>query len=218
MSLFDVVQRLYPVLTELNSPIEGEFQLDEERDSESFRSVGIGPLRVWSGWVNPTNLDDVNQQHIKILDLAPAHLDITALACESVDLLYRFELEYEGNQGQLVAEALAGSSALQPMMRVEGARVLNFEPSVLFALDDSCRLQTRLNVQISSNAFQVRTGQATTGPITVSFAVRQYWAKSGYKKFTDSLEHQRQIAEEWIETMVKPQVLQPLAESIRSSY
>ena len=64
---------------------------------------------------------------------------------------------------------------LEGLLEVPGARVINFEPSLTLALDESCRLQCRLSIETRTNAYQVRTGEFADDQISVYFTVRQYW-------------------------------------------
>src|SRR5260370_30397767 len=126
------------------------------------------PRRIWSGHVNPEILEDAYGQHELGLELAPHLLTISNLDCEALDVMFGFDFDYEGNHDEVVAEALGVGTAFDGLVEVPRARVLNFEPSITLALDDTCRLQARLSIQTRTNAFQVRTGEFGDAQVTVS--------------------------------------------------
>ena len=97
-----------------------------------------------------------------------------------------------------------------------GARVINFEPSLTLALDESCRLQCRLSVETRTNAYQVRTGEFPDDQISVYFTVRQYWGTGPEQTFLDSFRRQREIGEEIVQQPVIPRIVRPLAQAIAS--
>src|SRR5258708_28072854 len=93
---------------------------------------------------------------------------------------------YGGNDDEVVAEALVGGTPLDNLIQIPGSRVINYEPSLMLALEENCRLQCRLSIETRTNAYQIRTGQFPETPISVYFTVRQYWGKQPYKTFGES--------------------------------
>ena len=114
----------------------------------------------------------------------------------------------------MVAEALGVGPALEGLLEVPGARVINFEPSVTLALDEACRLQCRLSVETRTNAYQVRTGEFPEDQISVYFTVRQYWGTGPEQTFLESFRRQREIGEEIVEKLIIPRIVRPLAQAI----
>ncbi len=51
--------------------------------------------------------------------------------------MYGFDFNYDGNHDEVVAEALGVGSGLEGLFEVPRARVVNYEPSVTFALNES---------------------------------------------------------------------------------
>jgi hypothetical protein len=94
--------------------------------------------------------------------------------------------------------------------------VINFEPSVTLALDESCRLQCRLAVETRTNAYQVRTGDFSDDQISVYFTVRQYWGTGPEQSFLESFRRQRAVGEEFVRNRLIPRVVRPLAQAIAS--
>jgi hypothetical protein len=95
-----------------------------------------------------------------------------------------------------------------------GARVLNYEPSLMLALEDTCRLQCRLSIETRTNAYQIRTGQFPDAPISVYFTVRQYWGRQPYKTLLESYQNQRKVCQDLVDNQIIPAVVRPLAQTI----
>jgi hypothetical protein len=214
LHFFDSLQKTFPEMTDFECRESGEFVLEEDREQGSYRWVSLDARRLASGFVNPPALEDADVQHERVLDVAPYHFDLSPLDCEALDVLFAFDFLYTGNHDEVVAEALGRGTALEGLMDQPGIRVLNYEPSLMLVLDESCRLQCRLNIETRSNAYQLRTGQFPEAPISVYFTVRQYWGRQGGKTFQESYRHQRKLCQELVDSHVVPNVIRPLAQSI----
>ena len=166
-------------------------------------------LRVWDEGIGIASNDAE-----RVLEMAPYHLGFNGLDVEAVDVLYVFDLAYAGNHDEVVAEALTASSPLESLVGLPGSRVINYEPTVMLALDDPCRLQARLSIETRTNAFQVRTGQFPEAPISVYFTVRQYWGRQSFKSFVESYQNQRRVLDELVTQYVVPIVITPLQKVI----
>ena len=141
-------------------------------------------------------------------------LSVSPLDCEALDLLFGFDFTYRGNHNQLVAEALGVSPAMERMIEVPGATVINFEPSVTLALDEECRTQVRLSIETRTNAYQVRTGDFPEDQLSVYVTARQYGSLDPDTTFVQSLENLAQICRDMVDNYVIDQVLKPLARTI----
>lgn len=214
LHFFEAVQKTFPKMTEFEKRDGGEYMLEEERDSGSYRWASLDARRLCAGFVNPPTLDDADGHNERILEMAPYHLDLHAMQTESMDVLYYFDFVYQGNHDEVVAEALAGGSALEGLSQLPAARVLHFQPTLMMALDDACQLQARLSVETRTNAYQVRTGNFPEVPISVYFTVRQFWGKTPFKSFVDSYQNQRRVLDELVTSYVVPNVIGPLAKAI----
>ena len=114
----------------------------------------------------------------------------------------------------VVAEALGLNTTLESLMQLPGSRVINYEPSLMLALDENCRLQCRLSIETRTNAYQVRTGQFPEAPISVYFTVRQYWGRQPFKTWGESYTNQRKVCQELVDSHIIPAVVCPLAQAI----
>ena len=141
-------------------------------------------------------------------------LSVSTLDCEALDLLFGFDFTYRGNHNQVVAEALGIGPAMDRMLEIPGATVINYEPSVTVALDDECRIQCRLSVETRTSAYQVRTGEFSEDQLSVYVTARQYGSLPPDRTFSETLERLSQICHEMIDNHVIENILQPLARTI----
>lgn len=214
LHFFDSLKKMYPKMTEFDCRENGEYVLEEDREEGSYRWAALEARRFCSGYVNPPSLEEADAYHQRILEVAPAHMDFSQLDCEALDVVYAFDLMYTGNHDEIVAEALGLHPALENLVQNAGVRVLNFQPSLMLSLDETCRLQCRLNVETRTNPFQVRTGQFTEAPISVYFTIRQYWEKQPFNNFPESYHNQRKVGHELVDNHVIPAIVQPLFQAI----
>lgn len=214
LHFFDSLQKVFPQMTDFDCRDNGEYVLEEDRELGTYRWVSLEHRRFCSGYVNPPTVEAADTQHERVLETAPFHLDFTGLDCEALDVLFAFDFMYGGNHDEVVAEALGLNTTLENLVQLPGARVLNYEPSLMLALDESCRLQCRLNIETRTNAYQLRTGQFPEAPISVYFTVRQYWGRQGNKSFGEGYREQRHLCQEMVDTHIVPSVLRPLAQTI----
>lgn len=216
LHFFDAVQKAFPEMTEFERRESGEFVLEEDREQDSVRSVALDTRRLVSAFTNPVTLEDADGQHERVLDLAPYHLDLTALNCDALEVVFSFDFVYQGNHDEVIAEALAASTPFESLMQQPGARTLHYEPSMVVSLDEKCRLQARLWLESRTNTFQVQSGQYPEAPISVYFMVNQVWGKTAPASFVESYRNQRRLAQELVDAMVIPNVLRPLHQTISS--
>ncbi len=214
LHFFESLQKSFPRMVDFERRDNGEFCLEEDRESGSYRWVTMESRRLSLSYVNPPQSEDADTTFERILELAPAHLDLSALDVEALDVVFAFDFMYAGNHDEVVAEALAVGSPFEPLLSLPGSKVLNFEPMIVLALDESCRLQARLHIETRTNAYQVRTGQYPESALSVFFTVRQYWGKQPTASFVESYRQQRRLAVDMVDTHIVPQVIRPLAQAI----
>ena len=214
LHFFDSLQKSYPLMTDFDCRESGEFVLEEDREQGTYRWVTLEPRRLCTGYVNPPELELADQQHERVLELAPYHLDFSPLDCEAMDVLFAFDFSFSGNHDEVIAEALGLNSSLGNLIQLPGSRVINYEPSLMLALDEQCRLQCRMSIETRTNAYQIRTGQFPDAPISIYFTVRQYWGRQPFKTFGESYQNQRRICQELVDSHIIPAVVRPVAETI----
>lgn len=214
LGFFERVQKSYPSMRNFFQRENGDFVLEEDKESGQQRWVSIEPRRISSGSLNAADIDDAVRQHELVLDLVPYMLSVSKLDCEALDYLIGFDFQYRGNHDQLVASVLGVSPAYDAFAGIRGATVLNYEPQVTLALEDSCRRQARLMIETRTNAYQVRRQEFPEEHITVYFTVRQYGSLGPETSFSETLRQLREQSEELLDRCVIEQVIRPLQQAI----
>ncbi len=216
LGFFERVQKNYPSMRNFFTRESGDFVLEEDKEGGHQRWLSIEPRRICSGFLNPPTIEEAMEQHELILDLIPYMLSVSKLDCEALDYLMGFDYEYRGNHDQLVTDVLGVPQAFASFAHLPGAHMLNFEPTLTLALEDSCRRQARLLVETRTNAYQVRRQEFPEENITVYFTVRQYGSLGHNASFIDTLRELRVMSEELMEQCVIEQVLRPLHQALES--
>ena len=216
LHFFEQMKKAFPELRDFYTRDSGDLVLEGDKDAESYRWVAIEPRRLCSGHVNPATLELAYEQHELVLELAPHLLSISVLDCEALDVMFGFDLTYEGNHDEVVAEALGIGPGLEGLLGLSGSRVLHYEPTVTLALDETCRLQCRLSIETRTNAHQVRTDDFPDDQISVYFTIRQYWGGVSDSSFVEAFRRQREIGEDALNRIVIPKIVDPLARAIAS--
>lgn len=214
LHFMEQIQKKYPEMTNFYSRENGDFVLEEDKEQGRYRWVSLEQRRLCSGCVNLDETENTSGQHELVLEMAPYHLSISPLDCEALDVLFGFDFTYRGNHDEIVAEALGSTKALEGLLDVSNARILNYEPSVTMVLDEECRLQCRLSIETRTNAYQIRTGDFQDDQLSLYFTVRQYWGFGPKMSFVESFVRQRGIGEELVDTYILPNIVQPLAQAI----
>jgi len=216
LHFFEQMKKGFPELQNFYTRDSGDLVLEGDKERGNYRWLAIESRRLCSGQVNPPSPEEAYRQHEMLLDLAPHLLTISVLDCEALDVMFGFDLTYEGNHDEVVAEALGIGWGLEGLLDVAGSRVIHYEPSVTLALEESCRLQCRLSVETRTNAYQIRMGEYPEDQISIYFTVRQYWGTGPEQSFVESFRRQREIGEEMVRERVIPRIVQPLAQAIAS--
>ncbi len=217
LDLFGRVQKSYPTMRNFYTRENGDFVMEEDKDQSHHRWISLEPRRICSGFVNPPDLDTAAEQHALILDLVPYMLSVSPLDCEALDYMMGFDFAYRGNHDMLVAKALGCSPAFERLPEIDGATMLNFEPSMTISLDESCRMQARLMVETRTNAYQVRRDEFAEEAISVFFTVRQYGSMEHDSSFAERLTQLQAKCEELMDAFVIDEVLVPLNQAIAAS-
>jgi hypothetical protein len=214
LHFFESLRKTFPSMTDFEVRDNGEYVLEEDREQGSYRWMTVEPRRLCSGYVNPPEVEAADNYHERILEVTPSHVGFEPLDCEAMDVLFAFDFMFNGNHDEVVAEALGLNTTLESLLQLPGSRVINYEPSLMLALDEGCRLQSRLSIETRTNAYQIRTGNFPEAPISVYFTVRQYWGRQPFATFAESYHNQRRICQELVDAHIIPAVVRPLAQTI----
>ena len=103
---FEQIQKKYPSMGNFYTRDRGEFVLEEDKEQGSYRWASVEPRRVCSGHVNPDSAEQALEQHRLALEVAPYALTVSALDCESLNIMFGFDYTYRGNHNDVLIEAL----------------------------------------------------------------------------------------------------------------
>lgn len=210
LGFFDAVRKRYPRMTDFEKRDATEFALEEERDGGTYRFVTLDGRRLTCGAVNPPSLETGDELANTILEMAPYHEGISALETDYLDVQYYFDLDFKGNHDEITVEALGGDGPFDALSKIGGTGVLNYQPSMMIALDDSGQLQARLSVETRTTPYHVRTGNFPELPISTYLTIRQFWHKQPFANYQESYRLQRERLDELVNDWLLPQVVQPM--------
>ena len=216
LHFFERLGRDFPAMTRFRKTDAGEFNLEEDRGSHSYRWASVEPKRLASGHVNPESIEDALKLHTLNLGLAPHYLGISPLEVDYLDVLFGFDLACHGNHDEVVAESLFNDNPLASFTEEAGARAIDFQPSVTVALSDDCRLQARVDVVTRTNSYQVRTGEYGDDVISVYLIIRRYWGDRPKMLMEKMLPELAERAEQLTHSYVLPRILKPISSAIAS--
>lgn len=197
LHFFERIQRQFPSMTTFYQRDSGEFCLEEDREAGHYRWVTVERDRVCSGYVNPEEMADADEQHRLILELVPFALGISNLDIDSLDVLFGMDFDYRGNHDEILAEALFANTAFTTLLDLPHAKPLGFDPSVLISLSPDCRLQAKISLESRTGAYQVRTGKyKEEEQISLYLSLRQYPEPGQKFSSADAYLYQRNMCEE----------------------
>ena len=102
------------------------------------------------------------------------------------------------------------------MNEEEGAKAVDFQPTVTVSLSDDCRLQARIDVVTRTNSYQVRTGDYSDDVISVYLIVRRYWGDRPKESFAAMFQQLAERADQLCMNHVVPRILRPISAAIAS--
>ena len=216
LHFFETIQKQFPTMTRFRKCDNGEFNLEEDRGQQSYRWVSMEQRRLSSGYVNPPAAEDALKLHNLLLQQAPYQLGISTLEIDYLDLLFGFDLSFSGNHDEIIADSLLAESPLTCLTEEEGAKPVDFQPTVTVALSDDCRLQARIDVVTRTNSYQVRTGDYADDVISVYLILRRYWGDRPREPMHEMFKQMSEKAEQLCTQYIVPRVLRPISSAIAS--
>jgi hypothetical protein len=216
LHFFERVQKEFPGMSRFRKNDGGEFNLEEDRNSHSYRWAGIEPKRLTSGHVNPPSIEESLRLHSLMLQLAPYHLGISPIEVDYLDILLGFDLSFSGNHDEVIADSLFADSPLACLTEESGTKAVDCQPSLTVALSEDCRLQARIDIVTRTNSYQVRTGDYNDDVISVYLILRRYWGDRPKEPMEILLKQMAERGERLCQQYILPRVLRPISSAIAS--
>jgi len=214
LHFFEQLQKQFPTMHNFYSRQRGEYILEEDKDSGSYRWVTVDSKRVASGFINPDSIEQTDEQHQRVLESVPYTLSVSPLDCESLDYMLGFDFTYRGNHHELLREAIGLNPAFDKLIEGVDCRLVSNEPAVQFALTDDCRTQCRIAIETRSSAYHIRTGDFPEEQISVYVTLRRYGSLEAETNYVDTLAMLKSHAMKILNQHVIENVLQPLHQAI----
>jgi hypothetical protein len=212
----EAVQKEFPTMTSFYQRDTGEYVLEGDRDSGSYRWLELQAHHMSSGYFNPPDVASAYRQHRWLLDRSIYYLGVTGLDVEALDVIYGFNMDFQGNRDAIVAQALLSGSPILSLLSEGQGKPVEFEPSFTLALDEECYLQARVLLETRSNSYQVRTGRYDEEPISIYFTIRQYQQPGKLLDVRKSFDKQAEICEDLAGRILLPNIIRPIAAAIAS--
>lgn len=214
LHFFEAVQRHYPKMRHFYQRERGEFVLEEEKEAGSHRWMSVDARRVCAGFINPPQLEDALKLHQTVLDKVPYALSLSTLDCESLNLMYGFDFNYQGNHNELLVNALGVMPGFERLLEVPGANVVSHEPAIVLALDDECRTQCRLNFETRTTAVHLRTREFPEEQLSVYFTIRRYGSLEPGESYPQVIAQLHEQAWKVLDGHIIDNILKPLRQTI----
>jgi hypothetical protein len=216
LHFFEQVQKAFPNMTRFRKSDNGELNLEEDRGRQNYRWMSLESRRLSSGHVNPPSVQDAMQLHKLLLELAPYQLGISPVEVDYVDVLFGFDLEFNGNHDEVIADSLFCESPLTCLTEERDARAVDFQPTVTVALSEDCRLQARIDVVTRTNSYQVRTGDYSDDVISVYLILRRYWGDRPKQPMEKLIMEMADRADALCTNHIIPKIIKPISTAISS--
>jgi hypothetical protein len=216
LHFFERVQKQIPSMTRFRKTDSGELNLEEDRSNAAYRWLSVEAKRLSCGFVNPPDIATAIELHNFILQLAPYHLGISPVEIDYLDVLFGFDLSFSGNHDEIISESLLADSPLHCLAEENGAKAVDVQPTVTFALSDDCRFQARLDIVTRTNMYQVRTGDYSDDVISVYLILRRYWGDRPKQSLENVFGDMTARAESIAGKHVVSRILRPISSAIAS--
>lgn len=218
LHFFDRIHKEYPELSKLRRQGSHGLVLEEEPDGRgSRRWLRLDEKSLRFGQYAPPDTQSVQRFGDLILTQAPYHLSFSDLDYDHLEVIYGFDLEYNGNHDQLVAETLmGGQTSAAFLFSDEAVHVIDAQPYFGIALTPQCDLQAYVEVKSRTTTFEVRNTTFEGEPISVFLTARKYWGLDGHTPLAETFAKLCEVADELATDKVVPNFVNPLAAAIAS--
>ena len=216
LHFFEQVGKCFPGMCKMHRCEDQAIVLEEDRDEHSHRWLRIERDCLRFGHFNPPDLAGLNRLAEFVLEHAPYHLSLSTIDLDVLELVFGFDLEYEGNQDEVVVDALLGDHPLAVLLNDAGHTPLEFQPNFGIALDEGCSRQAYFEVKTRTSAYAVRSKEYDKDPLSVYMTLQQYWGADGSLALGPAYADLMALAEELADGHVVPLLLAPLTRTIAS--
>lgn len=218
LHFFDRVRKEYPRLRSLRRHESGGLILEEEPEEGGSRHwIRLDPGSLRFGIFAPTDMDDVRRFSEAVITQAPYYLAFSEIDFDHLEAVYGFDLQYDGNHDQLVAETLLADQAAAALFgSAQTAHVIEAQPYFGIALTPDCDLQAFVEVKSRTSTYEVRSETYESQPITVFLTLRQYFGQELEGNLETLLGRLFDRADDLATEQVVPAYVNPLAAAIAS--
>ena len=213
LDLFDRVRREMPGMKRFRR-YDGELALESPDQEGRYCWVGLRRTSVRSGWVNPQSLEESYRLHRLLLETAPYFLSITPLDVEAIELVFGFDLHARRNRNEVVFDALLAGSPLSSLVEPGREQMIDVQPFIGVALDESARLQASLEVKTRMGTGDLKTQRWEDEPISVYLTVRREGPFETIEQFGETFAMLAGHLERLAEDRVIPGIIVPLHNAI----
>lgn len=215
---FDSVKREFPTMRKLRRREDGALMLEEDESEErSRRWLRLDESAIRLGYHNPQSLEDAARLGQVVLKMAPYHLTLSDLDYDHLEVVFGFDLEYQGNHDQLVADTLLGDGPLAGLLGQESVvHIIDAQPFLGIAVSESCDTQAYIEIKSRTSTYEVHTGNYDPQPLSIFLTLRRYWGFAEADTLLDAHRDLLQRAEDWATDRVVPLLVNPLAHAIAS--
>jgi len=218
LHFFDRIRKEFPSMRKFRRRDDGCMMLEEDADPSSPRRwMRLDATSLRFGHFSPLDTDSIRQLGAVILENAPYHLTFSELDYDHLEVVYGFDLEYQGNHDQLVAETFWADHPLASLALGDDAHhVIDAQPYLGIALTPSCDQQAYFEVKSRTSTYEVRTNNFDVQPLSVLLTLRQYWGFEETRSLVEVHQALCDRADVLAADRVVPTLVNPLAQAIAS--
>lgn len=221
LHFFERIGREYPSLRRMRRRDERSLALEDtaidDEMSQSRRWVRLDAHSFRFGFFEPPSREACRRFGCFLLEQAPAHLTLSELDIDHLDVVYSFDMEYRGNHDRLVAETLFADHPLAAfLMGDEAVHTIDCQPYFGVTLSPACDVQAYIEIKGRTSTFELRTGEFDPQLLSVQLTVRRYWGFSEPLELGDAYAALMEAGDELALRKAVPLIVNPLAQAIAS--
>lgn len=215
LSFFEQIRKRFPKMVNFTRRDDGEYLLEEEKQSAKYRWVSLEAQRLIAGCAEPDKLEEAYALHCEALELMPYMLGVTALDIDSIDVTFTMDFDFQGNHDEVIAEALLAGSSFGTIFDINGAKTIGCNPSMIVSLSDDYRMQARVAVESRTTLYDIKSEKFKQDePISLYFTIRRHPSPMTATELIESYRKQCAMAEQMMFDRVLPYFVQPIVSAI----